>query len=818
MLHRNGKHMRHFSAINFLGIFWLLLAYQSFAGEGRTYISHNYVQAYLSIETSDGTYRIRPLSAKAMEVFFIDKSGEQRDTLSHALSLVAYNPETRFMEYADRLEYSAGDLKAIAWKSPFRITFHHRDKPLIQEASGYFKEGDYSGFSFMLEANEAMFGGGMRALGMNHRGERLELHNKAHFGYETHAPLMNFGIPLVISSKNYAILFDNAGKGFLDIGATEGEILRFSSLSGRMSYVFIASDSPLALVEEYTRLTGRQPLPPRWVLGNFASRFGYRTQKEVEETYHLFNRHAIPLDAMVIDLYWFGPDIQGYMGNLDWDRKAFPEPEAMIKSLREDDVQTVLITEPFVLTSSRRWNEALGNDVLAKDSTGSPGIFEFYFGESGIIDIFKPVARNWFWDIYKKHIQSGVGGWWGDLGEPEAHPNYLIHSAGKAPEVHNIYGHNWARLIHEGYQNDFPGKRPFILMRSGFAGSQRYGLIPWSGDVARSWGGLQSQPVISLQMGMQGLGYMHSDLGGFGGGEFFDPELYIRWLQYGVFQPVFRPHAQEHIAPEPVYHEASIIEKSRKQILLRYSMMPYNYTLFYENSIRGLPLMRPLYTMEPDNPSLFSHSTSYLWGNDFLVSPILEAGKQEQEVYLPQGYHWYHLYGRDLYQGGKSYNIQLSDDHIPVFVKTGSVIPLTNPHLRSRHYTSDSMQVQIYRHQSVNTGQGYFYHDDGETTDAWEKDAFEKVFFSYHEKEKGLQIEAKRIGNAYHGRPESRFIHYQLYYTSKRPSRVFADGVKLDKWKKKEPMKTNGYVYDKENEILHLFLTWVGKKQEIEIR
>ena len=138
---------------------------------------------------------------------------------------------------------------------------------------------------------------------------------------------------------------------------------------------------------------------------------------------------------------------------------------------------------------------------------------------------------------------------WGDLGEPEVFPSKVITAGGKADEVHNIYGHNWAKLLADGYKKDFPTQRPFILMRAGYSGSQRFGMVPWSGDVSRSWGGLQSQMEIALQMGMQGLGYMHSDLGGFAG-DYFDNELYLRWLQYGVFNPIFRPHAQEEVASE----------------------------------------------------------------------------------------------------------------------------------------------------------------------------------------------------------------------------------------------------------------------------
>ena len=159
---------------------------------------------------------------------------------------------------------------------------------------------------------------------------------------------------------------------------------------------------------------------------------------------------------------------------------------------------------------------------------------------------------------------KGIMGVWGDLGEPEVHPDDLVHATGSAQTIHNIYGHDWARMIYEGYKKDYPNERPFILMRAGYSGSQRFGMIPWSGDVNRTWGGLQSQPEIALQMGMQGMAYMHSDLGGFAGAN-LDDELYVRWLQYGVFQPIFRPHAQEEVPSEPVYRSDEAKGLSKKQ-------------------------------------------------------------------------------------------------------------------------------------------------------------------------------------------------------------------------------------------------------------
>ena len=215
--------------------------------------------------------------------------------------------------------------------------------------------------------------------------------------------------------------------------------------------------------------------------------------------------------------------------------------------------------------------------------------------------------------------------------------------AGTADEIHNIYGHNWAKLIADGYQKEFPSQRPFILMRAGYSGSQRFGMIPWSGDVSRSWGGLQSQMEIAIQMGMQGMAYMHSDLGGFAG-DYYDNELYLRWLQYGVFNPIFRPHAQEDVASEIAKKDIVTLAKAKKIVELRYQMLPYNYTLAYQNSTTGIPLMRPLFFEEPNNEKLKTESESYLWGSDFLIKPITKSNVKATEIYFPKSSNWYDFY------------------------------------------------------------------------------------------------------------------------------------------------------------------------------
>ena len=201
-------------------------------------------------------------------------------------------------------------------------------------------------------------------------------------------------------------------------------------------------DSWIDLIDSYTNLTGKQPLPPRWTFGNFSSRFGYHSQKETETTIDKFKEEEIPVDAVILDLYWFGKEIQGTMGNLEVYKDSFPDMKGMISKFKKKGVKTILITEPFVLTTSKKWEEAAEKKILGKDSIGNPYKFDFYFGNTGLIDIYNPEGKKWFWNIYRELRNIGVQGVWGDLGEPEVHPSKLLHETGTADEVHNIYGHD----------------------------------------------------------------------------------------------------------------------------------------------------------------------------------------------------------------------------------------------------------------------------------------------------------------------------------------------------------------------------------------
>jgi len=698
-------------------VFLLFVSLVSFAQNStRKYVSHTWRTGQLNIITSDGLLRISPYSKNIVEVAFIPEGSTLKE--SHAVVIKPNTSEYNFLENKNQIDLISSGMKVKVKFDPFTIDFYNtQSQRILSDKNGFVKKDSIETIDFGISKDEVLYGGGARALGMNRRGNKLRLYNRAHYGYETKAELMNFCIPLVISSKKYAIHFDNPTIGWLDLDSQKNNTISYEALQGRMVYQVIIGDTQQEVTQNYTKLTGNQPLPPRWALGNFASRFGYRSQEQTEGTIRKFEDTKTPVDAVILDLYWFGKTIKGTMGNLDWDKETFPEPEKMIGDFSKKGVKTILITEPFILTTSSKWNEAVSKDILVKDATGKPCTWDFYFGNTSLVDVFKPEGKTWFWNIYKKLANQGVAGVWGDLGEPEVFPSKAITVAGKADEVHNIYGHTWAKMIFEGYQKDFPKVRPFILMRAGYSGSQRYGMIPWSGDVNRTWGGLQSQMEIALQMGMQGLGYMHSDLGGFAG-DYNDNELYLRWLQYGVFNPIFRPHAQEDVMSEVARRDVVTLEKAKKAVELRYRMLPYNYTLAYQNATEGLPLMRPLFFEETANEKLNTVSDTYLWGKDFLIKPITQPNVKTTEVYFPKNSNWYDFYTSKKYIGGTTQAVAVNETTIPTFVRGNVFYPMTELVSTTENYKNSNLDLHFY-FEGKPSSEREFYFDDGKNPNAY---------------------------------------------------------------------------------------------------
>lgn len=741
----------------------------------------------LEIQLNDASVSIRAINKGTVEVFYQVANEYQLPSFALPHNAPTFT-KAKFETHDNSVHLVLPELTVKIDPKPFKISYYNAKGKLAEEERGLFFHETMRGFRFKLDDDEKLLGGGQRVLGMDRRGHRMPLYNRAHYGYTTESNQMYYSLPAVMSNKGYAIAFDNSANGHLDLGHSESHILQFEAEAGRTSYLFSAGNTMQNTVEHFVDATGKQPLPPRWALGNYASRFGYKTQQEVLDTVALFKELDFPLDAVVIDLYWFGPDIKGHMGNLNWDLDNWPEPTNMISTLSQQGVNTIMITEPFILSSSSQWQSALDNHVLAKDVNGHPRRFDFYFGNTGLVDVFDTNAQNWFWQYYAALNEQGVTGWWGDLGEPEVHPADSIHimsdeygeqHEGKkvtANEIHNAYGHQWAKMVFNKQRELSPNRRPFVMMRAGFVGSQRYGMIPWTGDVDRSWGGLKPQVELALQMGMFGLAYIHSDLGGFAGGETFDPELYTRWMQYGVFQPVYRPHAQDHIAPEPVFHDKTTQDIVRKYVKLRYSLLPYNYSLSIKNSLTGLPMMQPLFMQFPEQS--FDRTDAYMWGDAFLVAPIVRPGITEKSVELPAGV-WFDFWEHEKVEGGQTLSISSPLEKLPVLVRAGSFVPSVDGLNNTSAYSSENLNVSYYADASVQNASYTMYEDDGTDPDSLKDKKYQQLKFSaqHTADNEAERLSIKVISNGnYASAPARRSLNLSLHGIDAMPRSVKVDG------------------------------------------
>nr|WP_283617296.1 TIM-barrel domain-containing protein [Alteromonas macleodii] len=744
-------------------------------------------KATLNIDTDTNDFTISALHDSGFQVTYLtDDNGTPYANLpSMALPEPALTGvknkkanDVELVETATTLILKFNNIAAHVDKATHTISYSVNGKIVAKEQGGLSISSKGVSLSFALDENEKLYGGGQRVLGMDRRGHSMPLYNKAHYGYTTSSNQMYFGLSAVMSSKNYSVLFDNTASGELDIGKTNSDELLFKAQGGRASYIMVLGENLKDTVTNTVAVTGKQPLPPRWLLGNFASRFGYKSQNEVMDVIDAFNTQDIPVDAVVLDLYWFGKDIKGHMGNLSWDTVAFPEPEKMISELRAQDVKTVLITEPFILTTSKQWDSAVANNALAQNDDGAPYTFDFYFGNTGLVDVFSEAGQDWFWQYYEKLAAQGVAGWWGDLGEPEVHPDDIQHmwqsTKVSGAEVHNAYGHQWAKTVYNNLTELQPDTRPFVLMRSGFLGSQRYGMVPWTGDVSRSWGGLKPQVELALQMSVFGMAYTHSDLGGFAGGETFDPELYTRWLQFGTFSPVFRPHAQDNIAPEPIFHADPAKSIARKFIQLRYDMLPYNYSLAFENALYGTPLMRPL-AMAYGESDWFENADSYLWGDGLLVSPVTSANQAEWPTLLPEGV-WFDFFSDTKYQGGQTVNYPLSQDNYPVWVKAGSFMPMTKGLSRTEQFDARKIEMHYWHDNSVNSSSYTYYEDDGKNPASVKKGLYTKLLLNASVDDKAALTLTLDSEGSYIGMPKQRDITYVVHGLSEKPQSVSLDG------------------------------------------
>ena len=691
-------------------------------------------------------------------------------------------------------------------KAPLRFRFSDEQHRVL------LAEGDRGGFSsnfsernveFAIAPDEHYYGTGERGTAIDRRGQAFSSYNTQNFGYASPLPKMNINIPFVASSKGYGLYFENSYPARFDFGRYDPALFSYSVTGGELSYYFFAAPTIEGQLEGYTWLTGLQPLPPRWAFGFIQSKFGYANDAEARSMVQTMRQKQIPCDAIVLDLYWFNQ-----MGDISWKSSAWPDPFGMMRDFLAAGFKTIVITEPYITEYSTNFLEAIAAGVLAKNAQGNPYLLSNWWScncNAALIDFTSSAARTWWWNKHPSFFGAELAGIWTDLGEPERHPSDMTHAMGEAAKVHNIYNLLWAKTVFEGYAQFRPGQRLFNLTRSGYAGIQRYGVIPWSGDVGRDFGGLAVQPPMMLSMGLSGLGYHNSDIGGFVGGG-GSAELYVRWMQYGAFSPIMRAHGTG--APtEPWGYGPDAEAIARKYIQLRYQLLPYIYTLAHENSRTGKPLARPLFFEQSGDHSLASESSTYLWGDAFVVSPVVQGGATTKHVTLPPG-KWVNYWTDQHVEGGGTLSVAAPLETLPLFVRAGSIVPMQPVMQYSDERPLDTLMLAVYPFGGAE-GTYELYEDDGKTLDH-ENGSFSHTLFWQRTNSTGggrqFELSIGASTGSYAGQPQHRAYLADVHGVVMKPATVLVNAIPLPERATYDGLRQEGagFYFDAAGRRLHI--------------
>lgn len=754
-----------------------------------------------------------------------------------AAEIKKYGPDicSGVLIYPDKIVFSINCQSVVINKKTLAITLYGDygvKQPLFSEAATPFRrlppttepdpdlppdradELAGTGVRFRLAPGERLYGTGARALPLDRRGYRLELYNQAHYGYQNGEKNLNVTLPVVLSSRGYLLLFDHYAAAYLDLGKKRPDVLEYGAQGlNSLSYFVVTGESQAEILDRYTALTGRQPLPPRWALGLIQSRFGYRSQAEMLAVADRMHRADFPLDALVLDLFWFGGTTR--QGDFQWDAANFPDPAGMMRTLKAQGVNTILISEPYVMRTSLNDSLVRTQGLVGTTAGGKPfTVGSFWAGPASILDVFKPAARTWLWAQYRRLHDQGAAGWWSDLGEPENHPLAMHHALGTTPQVHNAYGLTWAGIFQDNYAKEYPNERVFNLARSGWAGMQRNSVFPWSGDISRTWSGLQAQVPIMLGMGQAGVGYMHSDAGGFGANAIQDPELYTRWLQLAALCPIMRPHSDQVVAPEPYTYPEPYQSIVRKYAHLRYQLLPYLYTLAAQNTLTGAPLARAMdfeavakpdglvsasssadanmpdeggswgepgdrFSLSPTppageqaSPDMAPPGDQYLLGPNLLVAPVNQPGQRRRNVALPStpgG--WVDFDAGQTLPGGQTVGLPAPLGHIPLLARAGAFVPMTAYRASTAQFRSDTLLVRYFPDWQVPTPLFTVYEDDGHSAQALARREFATLRLTGKTSANQVIITTTLAGT-YPGAPTQRLVRLHVARVAAPPTAV----------------------------------------------
>ncbi|MGO9527723.1 MAG: TIM-barrel domain-containing protein [Verrucomicrobiia bacterium] len=706
----------------------------------------------------------------------------------------------------------ASGLSVDVFKTPFRFAFLNPDGTVLLSDTNTFGLGiatNAASANFNMPASEQYYGGGLI------EGYPLSYHGQQRTLYNAYTPfdggyMPNLPVPLIISSMGYGVFFDNTFSQSWDFNNTSGTQWLVVVNGGQMNYYFIAGGSISNVLDSYTQMTGRAPLPPRWTCGYIQSKYGYQNWNQVDSAADSFRTNDLPCDTLVLDYFWFGASDQ--MGGLQWDSNNFPNASLNIASLGAYGFKVMNIHEPYINNSTppaeANFNQAASLQYLM--TTGfpvrtTPSTVNGWYGTAGYVDFNNPAAGAWWFSKLQTIINDGVAAHWTDLGEPEEDNvgDYSYDDRQEA-ELHNVYSLLWHRDLAAGYATNYPNQRLFIFSRAGFAGDQRYGVGNWTSDSAANWETLAAHENALCDYGMSGLNLFGTDIGGYSG--IPTDELYIRWFEFGAFIPVFRAHGDVNDYPtKPVapYEFDNLVEDDCRNLMkLRYRLIPYIYTAERATFDTGQPVCRALPLAFPNDGSVLQNGTQYMFGPSIMVAPITGSNLTSRSVYLPAG-NWIDLWSGQALTGPVTTNWPGPLSQIPAFYADNSIVPL-GPYVASTEFDDGSQRaLRVYCSSSA----GATLYDDDGASNGYSTNAFATTAITADNFGNGITVQIDGAVGTYNGQPAQRQWGLEIYCTNQVLS-VVADGVVLAGLPNNASLEAaiSGYCLDAAEDLLRVKL------------
>jgi alpha-glucosidase len=649
-------------------------------------------------------------------------------------------PPLKIEDAKNEVRLTAGRVVVIVQKSPLLVNFADAeghillaDEPTLPMAW----DGQRIRIWKKMPADENYYGLGDKPGPMNRRNRAFTMWNTDAYGWDESTDPLYKAIPFFLGLRNgaaYGVFFDNTYRTSFDFGKESPDYYSFGSEGGELNYYFLVGPQPKKVIEEYTALAGRAPLPPLWSLGYQQCRYSYYPEARVREVARLLREKKIPADVIYLDI-----DYQDGYAPFTINREYFPHFEQMIADLRAQGFHTVLITDLHIKKNAGHgyapYDSGSASDVFVKNPDGSVFVGAVWPGDSVFPDFTLSRVRDWWGGLYKDFVGMGVAGFWNDMNEPsvfkradQTMPLDIVHRLDDGTTldhraVHNAYGMQNARATYEGLRKLQADERPFVLTRAAYSGTQRYAAT-WTGDNSATWNHIWMSTPMLLSLGISGYALAGDDIGGFASSP--PPDLLTRWYELGVFNPIYRDHAAKDTADHEPWASGPEHEAIRRRYIeLRYQLLPYIYTGTEEMTRTGVPLMRPVWLDYPQAGEFYGDNRDFLFGRDFFVAPVTTETTDPEEVHLPPG-EWYDYWTAQKHASTEKIALRPALEEVPLFVRSGAIIPMQPVVQSTGEKPNGPLKLRVYPGEEC---AGSLYEDDGHTF-AYQKGEFLRVNYS----------------------------------------------------------------------------------------